>query len=225
MVGSGLNVILKTVRNLKMNHNTKKPAVMCSHECDSTQKVNLKDYYGTMDKLPVTDEQFKQIIKFYVFHNPAAKHGPKKNDAKLNNAWSLGNNGAISPKKMEKLLLEASGIPAFNIIKAPVIKNTLKAMNLDENEPICIEHPRAVMEMIAKPELMETGEVKITTLETRMRCLFRHVRNSFAHGLVYVFDNGFILMEDRGDKKRITARILMPADTLLKWMEIMESHK
>lgn len=52
-------------------------------------------------------------------------------------------------------------------------------------------------------------------------CLFTHIRNAFAHGNTYFFDNGNVLLEDK-DGSKITARILIAVQTLLDWIRLID---
>ena len=59
-----------------------------------------------------------------------------------------------------------------------------------------------------------------TRNETDLECLLRHLRNSIAHGHVYVNQGGTynsILFEDENKKHNITARIMCCQADLRKW--------
>ena len=64
---------------------------------------------------------------------------------------------------------------------------------MDLADEICIQHPRAVMKQNCSVSIQEDGTTIINQNETRMECLFRHIRNSFAHNHTYLFDNDNIL--------------------------------
>lgn len=55
--------------------------------------------------------------------------------------------------------------------------------------------------------------------------LLSHMRNSFAHGCTYFFDNGMALFEDRaaGSNGKITAMILIPQSALTEWIKIIDN--
>lgn len=52
-----------------------------------------------------------------------------------------------------------------------------------------------------------------------------HVRNAFAHGNTYFFDNGFVMLEDFDFSKVITARMLFHRNTLLEWIKLFDKDK
>ena len=65
-----------------------------------------------------------------------------------------------------------------------------------------------------------------TRKETDLECLLRHIRNSIAHGHVFIIHNGnyiSILLEDQNDKGNTTARIVCCQADLKKWRTVLES--
>lgn len=66
--------------------------------------------------------------------------------------------------------------------------------------------------------------------ETELAALLRHIRNSFAHGLVYIWRDkrakkDYILLEDiDGKTKRKTARIMVTSKILDDWKAILEGE-
>ena len=71
--------------------------------------------------------------------------------------------------------------------------------------------------------VLPDGSTEIKQHETRMECLFRHFRNAIAHNHTYLFDNENIMFEDCDESGKISARILMPKNALLTWIEIVRS--
>ena len=64
--------------------------------------------------------------------------------------------------------------------------------------------------------------------ETYLNALLRHIRNSLAHGNLYVWKKkrgDFIFMIDYDDKKKkITAKIMISSIILDQWKTILESE-
>lgn len=61
--------------------------------------------------------------------------------------------------------------------------------------------------------------------ESNLECLLRHLRNSIAHGHVYIMHGGnfiSLLFEDIGSNKKVTARIVCWQADLKKWRKILE---
>lgn len=168
-----------------------------------------------------TCDEFKSIIEFYVLNAPILK-SDKSDLFGLKNLKDYGWRGNGDMNKLERELLKDSKIHSFCFIKASTIHDTLEQMLLGENG-WCAEHPRAVLKQEFGVTVTEDGKVEISNSETRMECLFRHIRNALAHNHVYVFDNGNILLEDMEiQSKSVTARILLSKNTLLNWINIVK---
>ena len=69
----------------------------------------------------------------------------------------------------------------------------------------------------------EFEQTKLESKESRIKCLFRHIRNSLAHGDTFFFDNGNLLLEDK-DKSTITARILINQQTLIDCIKVIDKE-
>ena len=52
-----------------------------------------------------------------------------------------------------------------------------------------------------------------------------HIRNAFAHGNTYYFENQFVLFEDKDQKGIITARIILAQQTLIDWISLIDSEQ
>lgn len=68
--------------------------------------------------------------------------------------------------------------------------------------------------------------------EDNLTALLRHIRNAFAHGLIYVKKFGkekcaYLMLEDRDvkNKKKKTARIVLSFEQLESWKAILENEK
>lgn len=90
--------------------------------------------------------------------------------------------------------------------------NHWKEMELGESK-LDFEKPRFVCDYYPK--------------EAKLNALLRHIRNSFAHGSLYVWKKGkgnFILLIDYDKKgKKPTAKIIVSDKILEKWMNVLQS--
>lgn len=189
------------------------------HSCNCPA-IAPKNYICALSDAGYTDSEFREILGFYVLNAPILKSGRSSEFGK-----SLKDYGWCGNSKMtalERKLLKVSEIPSFCFIRADSIDNTLEQMQLGKGN-WCVTHPRAVLKQNCKAKLLENGEVDVTNDETRMECLFRHIRNSLAHNHTYVFENGSILLED-ADNQRITARILLKKYALLDWIRVVRKE-
>lgn len=196
------------------------------HIC-SGKKEPLVLSAGSMSEINLTNEELIGIFDFYLLHAPIKKD----KDEKWNNYRWLGEygwRGSSDLSQLERLLLKNSGMNRFVIVKADTISETIKNMDLEEN--ICVEHPRAVLKMPYQISVNEDGQIVITPKEKRMVCLFRHIRNAIAHNRSCLLNNGeMLLLEDwENDKKTtkniLSARILIRPQTLIDWIRIIDKN-
>lgn len=162
----------------------KKPNENFIHSCNSPL-VDISKYKCSFSQIDYTDREFKEIVCFYVLHDFSSK----KDDSDISEPQSLkehGWKGKAILSKLEREFLRKSDIPSFCFIKAPSISETLEQMTLGEKN-CCIEHPRAVLMQNYKVDVYQSGEMKMNEKETRMSCLFRHIRNALAHNQIYSF--------------------------------------
>lgn len=192
------------------------------HACGAPA-VNAKDSIKSISCAGYSDEEFKKIIDFYLFNAPILRSG-KSDLFGLKNLQDYGWRGNSDMNKLERELLKAANMSSFCFVKSSSISLTLDQMQLGTGN-WCFSHPRAVLKQEYNCNVLETGKAEITTKETRMECLFRHIRNSLAHNHVYVFNNGNIVLEDTDVQGgEITARILLSKSALLEWIRIVKKE-
>lgn len=191
------------------------------HNCQEV-KYKIDDYKKTIVQMGFTENEVIRIIDFYLLRAPLKKDS-KETENNIVSLNDYGWNGKPDMSKLEGRLLAASGIANFCIRKTDSIECTLESMNLIDK--ICASHSRSALLQSHSVKVQEDGTIVISQKETRMECLFRHLRNSIAHNLTYLFPNDYILMEDRDENKKVSARILMPKRILLEWIEIVENKK
>lgn len=167
-----------------------------------------------------TPEIFRRIVDFYVSKAPVLKNNKKDTEGfGLRSLKDLGWVGNTGLGRLEAELKSSADLTLY-FIRSNSIDSTLESMNLDGC--ICIEHARGVLQQKHNIVLKENGEVSITPDESRMECLFRHIRNSLAHGRTYSFNNGYIMLEDMDNQSnKITARLLIKFQSLIEWIEII----
>ena len=166
-------------------------------------------------------DEVNLIWDFYVTKSPAEQS--TQSISFTNYGWADTTSKENGYPALENALAKDAGIESFYMIRATSIKNTLNSVDLG-NRTICIEHPRAVLMQRYSILVDENENMQFQHEEKRVTCLFRHIRNSFAHGNTYFFENDMMLLEDK-DKSTITARILMPRKSLLSWIDIVDKDK
>lgn len=191
------------------------------HNCGA-KKIILQNYEKALTEMEFEPEQVIRILNFYLFNAPIIKNDKGNAKFGLKSLKEYGWMGNSKLSRLEGKLLKASEIGIFCFIKADSINETLNSMDL--NDKICIDHPRAILKQNIRISVHEDGTTVVAPQETRMECLFRHIRNAFAHNQTYIFDNGNVLLEDSEENEKISARILIPKGSLLKWINITESE-
>lgn len=192
------------------------------HSCDSEKveivvyKKNLSDSSSDV----YTNEQFRLIIDYYVSKAPVLKNDAKSDGFGLRSLAEIGWKGSGALGKLERELIKAAELTLV-FIRSDSIANTIASMDLDLK--ICCEHPRGVLKQGFKLKAKENGQIETTNSEKRMECLFRHIRNSLAHGRTYIFNNGAIMLEDLDENGTLSARLLLKARSLIDWMEIIDN--
>ena len=88
-----------------------------------------------------------------------------------------------------------------------------KAIDIDALRIVCTTPYRIADE--------NPPEAKIGEAES----VLTHIRNSFAHGLTYFFDNGNVMFEDKDSSGQITARMILKGQTLLDWIGLIDKEK
>lgn len=190
------------------------------HQC-GMPKVVLENYAKSIIDMGYETQQIIDLLDFYLFHAPILKSDANEDIYGSRSLRDYGWNGTADMHKLEGKLLKIAGMSVFCFIKAESIAQTLEAMDLTTT--ICTNHPRAVIRQNSSVSVYEDGSTSISQKETRMECLFRHIRNSLAHNRTYLFDNNNILIEDLDDNKRVSARILIPKDAFVNWMLVVKS--
>lgn len=108
-------------------------------------------------------------------------------------------------------------------LMADKMPKTLKEMDLivnTENTEIDIEECRAAYLI----PYQITDDEKPKPKESKAEAFFKHIRNSFAHGNTYFFDNGNVLLEDKNGSTT-TAMFLLRQQTLLDWIALIDKNQ
>lgn len=79
------------------------------------------------------------------------------------------------------------------------VNETVRALGLDDESP-CLSHPRAVLQINNKVSVSEDGKCGMRLKEAYATCLFRHIRNAFAHGNFRADSEGRVLLLDCSSK-------------------------
>ncbi len=190
------------------------------HIC-SEEKIEKAEYKCSLKDSDYTDKECRVIWDFYVSRSFASATGLTIDFSEY--GWNSSQSKTDGLPALERKLAEAAGISSFCIIRSKSIKDTLQQMGLFHNK-ICISHPRAVLMQNYHIDIDENEITKIASDESRIHSIFRHIRNSFAHGNTYFFPNKMCLLEDKDGSTKLTAEILIPCDALIRWIDIVDKE-
>ena len=194
------------------------------HHCEEA-KILKGANKNSLNSSPFSYAQIDMIWDFYVTHTISGGSGLERTIEDY--GWKKTENKTNGYPALENGLVESAELQDnICFIRSKTCKDTLKAMDLS-NDLFCAHHPRAVMLQKYSTTVDENEIISFaggSSAENRIVCLFRHIRNSFAHGNTYFFDNGFVLLEDK-DGSTVTAEILIKQKTLLDWIRVIDKDE
>lgn len=180
--------------------------------------VKISPYKKSIHQIGL-DPNIENIIwDFYVTRSFASSASQKRSVKEF----------GISQIPLKKMMLKA-GIAEgkSKIIPCTTMPGTIRELGLettskDNNgktveKEIDIDEPR----LCCIHKFTVTDEQGISPNGSPAECLLTHIRNAFAHGNTYFFDNGNVLLEDK-DGNKITARILLSVQSLIDWIILVD---
>lgn len=176
----------------------------------------VQPYKKSIFEVGLPDEQVNIIWDFYV----------TKSFSKSASQQRKASDYGLQKLPFDRMLQIAGIIEEnYKILKCDSIKQSLSIMDLDignDQNPVAIEIEQPRMVCIQPYRIEDDNPPKEQM--GKAECVFTHIRNAFAHGNTYFFDNGFILLEDKNQGKP-TARILIRQQTLLDWVALIDHEE
>ena len=182
------------------------------HVCDE-HRVDISNYRALQNNICFSDADWKLITDFYLINTPTMD--------KNNSGYKFYEYGWVSEEDegiLQSLLMSNFRQGQFCFLNSNSLTKIGDALELRGSE-ICINHSRGVILVNYETSIKSTGELDFKLLESNSAALFRHVRNSLAHGNFYLFENENVLLRDKKGNLE-TAHIVMPASNLLEWRNI-----
>lgn len=184
-------------------------------------KVEVQSYKKSINQSGFTDDQIAIIWDFYVTKAIAesASQRRRASDYGLKELpW--------------KDMLESAEIKEENIkvLLANSINKTLITYDLEivegkgnekKNKAIEIGVPKIVCLTPYSIADEEKPKARVGEAES----VLTHIRNSFAHGNTYFFDNGMLMIEDKDQRGTPTARMILKKQTLLDWIKLVDASQ
>lgn len=184
-------------------------------------KVEVQNYQKSINETGFTPEQISTIWDFYVTKSIAKTASQRRLISEY--GWKQ-----IPWKEMVKKAGVSDG--NIKILLANSINKTLSDFDLQildgkgDNKkiiPIEIDVPKIICLTPFKIADEEAPKADFGEAES----VLTHIRNSFAHGLTYFFDNGNALFEDKDQRGNISARMILHQQTLLDWIMLIDKNK
>lgn len=181
-------------------------------------KEEIQLYKKSINESAFSSEQIAMIWDFYVTKSIAASASQKRT-AKDYGLKSLP----------WKNMCVVAGLEEVNIkiLLANSMNKTLEKLDLvieegkgneKRNKLIDIDTPRIVCLSPFTIADEEVPKAKVGEAES----VLTHIRNAFAHGNTYFFDNKYVLFEDKDQRGGITARILLSQQSLIDWIRLID---
>jgi len=162
----------------------------------------------------IMNDDFSRILSFYLFHSPVrglSAMSKELNDYGWHVAWGKEYKLNVQLKKLtnnEKLI--------FSVNAYSKMDDALTKADLLDKFPSNLSKERIAIYNIKKNQFIS---------------IFFHIRNSLAHGrfsivnknreYIFVFED---VVKNNTDlsKQKVSARMILKKNTLLKWMELIE---
>lgn len=197
------------------------------------EKVDIVDFYLTHDLADA--DLAREILR--------DKYGWKNSSGKLNSTVLLNHMLQEAGLSNSICFLRSDSIDdtlvKMGFVNSDTVKKAKNNVVERQNLRICIECPRGVLKWRYKSTITEDEELKFISSknsnspqeeeddetndqhEAMLSCLFRHIRNSFAHNNTYFFENGNLLLIDFDSKNKVSAMLLIRQQTLLDWRALI----
>ena len=165
------------------------------------RKENIRVYLTTPENSGI--KGFAKLTDYYQYHAPM-----------IDSIHSA--DCELSEKEQDELIatmLSEASLKTRSKFLYRLQKNSLELMGLDGDD-LCFKCARLICSKMKE--------------ETELASLLRHIRNSLAHGRLYVKktkNQTYILLEDFDKRsKRISARILITNAILIRWKKLLISY-
>lgn len=195
------------------------PLSACPATMSSDMKTNVLPYKKSINCAGFSDEQIAMIWDFYV---TKAIAGSASQQRKVSD-YGLSK---IPYDEMLKIAEVPDG--CCNALLADKMPETLRLNDLlivgEKGVPVEIDIDIPRIAYLIPYQIIDNGKPQAKNNCGKAEALLTHIRNSFAHGNTYFFDNGNVLLEDKNGST-ITAMCLLRQQTLLDWIQLIDKSQ
>ena len=182
-------------------------------------KIEVQDFKKSINQSSFTPDQIAIIWDFYVTKAIAESASQRRR----------ANDYGLKELPWKEMLL-AAGVSTNNVkvLLANSINKTLVDFDLEITEGKGTEKRNRAIEIDIPKILCLTpysiaDEEKPKARVGDAESVLTHIRNAFAHGNTYFFDNQMVLLEDKDQRGTVTARMILRNQTLLDWISLIDS--
>ena len=185
-------------------------------------KVEVQNFHKSINESCYSSEQIAVIWDFYVTHSVASsvslRREAKDYEQKKFPLKEMKCKAEFAEKNDRVLLADSMD----RTVEEMEMHTTIGNGNDKRNNPIDISNPKLIC--TTPYTISDTDKPKAKYGEAES--ILTHIRNSFAHGNTYFFDNKMMLLEDkaRGNNGKTTAMILIRMQTLIDWIKIIDAQ-
>jgi len=183
-------------------------------------RVKVSGYKKSIHQIINIDPKYEAIIwDFYVTRSFANSASQKRKVSDFE----------IKQIPINEMIAAANiAIDDWKIITCSSMNNTMKDLDLltsikgkdkkREEKGIDIDRHR----LCCLWPFRVSEDLSINGRGSKAECLLTHIRNAFAHGNTYFFNNGNVLLEDMNGNIK-TAMILISTENLIDWIKLIDA--
>lgn len=152
----------------------------------------------------ISSEVAPKLVEFYLYQVAEAKDSPLsfKLDVVLNETQK---------DELFSLLLSKANVDESKLVFSPILRNNIeeiRKLELSDNTLKC----NCVKGFF---------QINKKSNQHKLDCMFKRIRDSFAHGRIGVVDN-YLILEDK--KNELTGRFVVTKNILLLWMDVVRIY-
>lgn len=184
-------------------------------------KVIVQPFKKSINESSFSSEQIAVIWDFYVTKAIASSASQRR---------APGDYGYKSLPWKEMCSVANLNNSSIKILPANSINKTLEKMDLvieigkgseKQAHPVEIDIPRIACLSPFTIADEDPPKSKVGEAES----VLTHIRNAFAHGNTYYFDNKFVMFEDKDQRGVITARMILSQQSLIDWIALIDKDR
>ncbi len=174
--------------------------------------MRIDEFHKSINESDFTEEQINIIWDFYVTKSIAGSAAQKRN------VRDYGISTLPIKNMLNQSTVESNRI---KILPATSISEITTDFKLDPNDDVEIDH----LGIVCLTPFFIESEQKPKKRYGDAESILTHIRNAFAHGNTYFFNNGNVLLTDKDNRGKLTASILIKQQTLIDWIKLIDSNE